>query len=294
MSLDRRRLLHVAGAVAAIAPLGVAAQPTAELRILLDSASPTAAGIARALDLRFDRVTAVTDIRQLRATPAPKFYVAIGADALSAVAGEQLNAPALALLVSRQAYERIVAGRTDAITGIYADPSPANQMRLIRAVFRRRVTVGSLVSQTSSHLIDLLSDAAAVNDLTLHAEVYEPALGLSRNLLRIANAAAVLAFPDAGVYPSHQLRELLEATYRRRQPVFGFSSALVAAGTLASAFSDPDDLATQIAGMAQELAHRRLPSAQYPRYWRVSVNESVARSLNIVLDASVYQMGDRP
>jgi ABC-type uncharacterized transport system substrate-binding protein len=140
----------------------------------------------------------------------------------------------------------------------------------------------------------VLREAASAADLSLHAELYEPQLGITRNLLRIADAAAVLAFPDAGIYSTQNLRELLEATYRRRQPVIGFSSALVAAGTLASAVSDADDLAAQVAGLAMEFAERRLPPARYPRYWRVAINESVARSLNVLVDPSVLRLGDRP
>lgn len=238
-------------------------------------------------------MSAVSDVRQLRVVPAPRFYVAIGAGSLAATVGERLNAPSVSMLASRQAYERIAAGRESGVTGIYAEPAPMNQMRLIRALLRRRVTVGALISRGSVPMADVLREAATIHGLTLHAEVYEPDLGLSRNLLRIADAAAVLAFPDAGVYTTPNLRELLEATYRRRQPVFGFSSALVAAGTLASAISEADDLAAQVAGFASDLTERRIPPPQYPRYWRVAVNESVARSLNVVVEPSVLGMGDR-
>jgi len=271
-----------------------AQQSSATVRILFDESSTAAVEMVRALGTRFSRVSAVGDIKQLRASPAPRLYVAIGAEALADAAGERLNAPAVALLASRQAFDRIARGREATFTAIYAEPAPTNQFRLTRAIFKRRVTVGVLVSEASTPTTDLLREAASANDLSLHAEIYDPQLGLSRNLLRIADAAAVLAYPDAGVYSMQNLRELLEATYRRRQPVIGFSSALVAAGTLASAFSDADDLAAQVAGIAADLAERRVPAAQYPRYWRVAVNESVARSLNVVVDPSVLRLGDRP
>jgi putative tryptophan/tyrosine transport system substrate-binding protein len=223
--LDRRRLLRVASALVTASPFITEAQQTSAIRVLFDEASPAAADLVRNLGSRFGRVIAVNDVRQLRASLPPRFYVAIGAEAMAAAAEDRLNSPVLALLASRQAYERVVRGRDDSITGIYAERAPSNQMRLIRVVLRRRVTVGVLVSRASLSAIDMLRDAAAAHDLALHAEVYEPQLGLSRNLLRIVDAAAVLAIPDAGVYLAQNLRELLEATYRRRQPVFGFSSA---------------------------------------------------------------------
>lgn len=293
---DRRRLLGAAGLLVATLPDGVRCQQGPALRILFDDSSPAAVDLVRTLGARFGRVASVSDVRLLRATPPPRFYVAIGAGALASLATERLNAPLLALLVSRQAFERIAgaSGRDSAITAIYAEPAPLHQMRVIRALFRRGVTVGVLVSRTSASMADVLREAALAQGLSLHVEIYEPDLRLSRNLLRIADAAAVLAYPDAAIYSTQNLRELLEATYRRRQPVIGFSAALVVAGTLASAVSDADDLASQVAALAPEMSDRRLPPAQYPRYWRVAINDRVARSLDVIVEPSVRGMGDRP
>jgi ABC-type uncharacterized transport system substrate-binding protein len=126
------------------------------------------------------------------------------------------------------------------------------------------------------------------------AEPYDPSIGLSRNLLRLAVADALLIFPDSGIYNPQSLRELLESTYRRRQPVFGFSEALVKAGTLASAFSSADDIAAHLAELLVAISDGRLPPPQYPRFWRVAINDNVARSLDIVLDDSARSLGDRP
>jgi putative tryptophan/tyrosine transport system substrate-binding protein len=123
---------------------------------------------------------------------------------------------------------------------------------------------------------------------------YDPAIGMTRNLLRLAAADALLIYPDGDIFNPASLRELLESTYRRRQPVFGFSEALVEAGTLASAFANADDLAAHLVELVGALAEGRLPPPQYPRYWRVAINDNVARSLDIVIDGFTRSMGDRP
>ena len=46
--------------------------------------------------------------------------------------------------------------------------------------------------------------------------------------------------------------------------------------------------------MLESAAAGRLLDAQYPRYWRVAVNESVARSLNVIVDDTVRKLGNRP
>lgn len=266
------------------------------MRVLCDESSPAAAELVRAIGARFDRLVAVGDSRQLRATSAPLAYLAIGADALVAASAEPLNAPLVSILVSRQAFERIVpaANRLSSTTAIHAEPAPANQMQVVRALFRRRVTVGALVSPSTAYMAELIAHVGRLHGLEVHTEVFDAAMGLSRNLLRISDAAAVLVFPDADVYPPRNLRELLETTYRRRQPVIGFSAALVTAGTLASAVSNADDLAAHLAALVPDLSERRIPPSQYPRYWRVAVNNNVARSLDVVVAPDVRQLGVRP
>jgi len=47
-------------------------------------------------------------------------------------------------------------------------------------------------------------------------------------------------------------------------------------------------------GLLPELQAGRLPEPTYPRFWRVAVNETVARSLNIVVSDEVRHLGNKP
>jgi ABC-type uncharacterized transport system substrate-binding protein len=167
-------------------------------------------------------------------------------------------------------------------------------MRLIAALYKRTVTVGALISEQSTFMLPLLQRAATDHRLELAVTVADPDVSLSRNLLRLASATVLLIFPDTSLYTPASLRELLESTYRRRQPVVGFSEELVAAGTLASAYSDADDVAAQLQPLLTAIADGRIPEPQYPRYWRVAINDSVARSLDIVIDEPARRLGERP
>lgn len=295
-NLPRRRdLLRLAGGLLLAA--NPSAQTRGELRVLLAGETQQHAALVRAVRERWPRIAPYTDLSAARADrPAPLAYVAVGPRALRAALALALDAPLLSVLVSRQAYVQLVdRGQAPrGVTGIYAEPSPAQQMRTIAAVFRRRVTVGALVSASSRYVEPLLRDAAAIAGLSLVVEAHVPSISLSRNLLRLAAADALLIFPDSEVYTPESLRELLESTYRRRQPVFGFSEALVNAGTLASAYASENDLAAHLVESLGTVSDGRVPAPQYPRYWRVAINENVARSLDIVIDDSARSLGDRP
>ena len=167
-------------------------------------------------------------------------------------------------------------------------------MRLISAIYNRPVTVGALISKQSVYIVPLLEAAARLHGLKLELLAVDPGPNLTRSLNRLSAAQLVLIFPDAALYTAQSLRELLESTYRRRLPVIGFSAALVAAGTLASAISEGNEVAAQIESILDLSTVGRWPDPQYPRYWRVALNESVARSLDIVVDDRVRSIGEQP
>jgi hypothetical protein len=88
--------------------------------------------------------------------------------------------------------------------------------------------------------------------------------------------------------------EPLLSTYRRGQPMIGFSTSMVAAGTLAAAYTGVDDTIAHLGEVVDSLQSGRMPEPQYPKYWRVAINESVARSLNVVISDAARGMGNRP
>lgn len=300
MHPGRRLVLRLAGLLACRAALPARAGQTDLVHAILGPDSDRQRAIERALRSRFPRLqtSSAGDLPPIGLRPAA--YVAVGPvamlSALSSASAARLNAPLICTFASRQSFMRAVSSASVEVraTAIYAEPSPVQQMRLIASIYKRTVTVGALVSEQSALVAPLLRQAAAEHRLELDLASVDPDVSLSRNLLRLASATVLLIFPDSAIYTPASLRELLEATYRRRQPVVGFSESLVQAGTLASAYSGVDDTVAQLQSVVGAVAQGRLPAPQYPRYWRVAVNDSVARSMNVVVDDEVRQMGDRP
>jgi hypothetical protein len=295
MPFGRRSVLRLASLLA-LAPAARAVTIDPGLvQVVLGPDSARQQDALRALKSQFAHVRAAVEIPP-PSGPRPVAYVALGPAALQSAAPQKLNAPLVSIFSSRQSFLRTTAAAPPDIraTAIYAEPSPAQQMRLIAALYRRTVVVGVLLSEQSGSMGPLLLQAAAESRLELVVEFADPSAPLSRNLLRLASASVVLIVPDSSLYTPVSLRELLEATYRRRQPVVGFSEGMVAAGTLASAYSAIDDTVQQLRTMVSAVAEGRLPPPQFPRYWRVAVNDSVARSLDIIVDDEVRRLGDRP
>lgn len=296
MSRGRRSLVALAALAPCLLRVADARAARYDLRAIVGPDAQRHAEALDALRARFGNVPVDDGRRAPSQAPRPTAYIALGPLALQAALDARLDAPVVALFASRQSYERAVAAALPprGVTAIYGEPHPEQQMRLIASLYKRPVAVGTLLSDATAHLEPMLRDAAAVYGLRLEVVRIRAGAGLTRSLNLLDAASVLLIQPDSDLYTQASLRELLESTYRRRLPVVGFSSALVAAGTLASAYSSAGDIAAQLEGLLEQIVTRRLPPPRYPTYWRVAVNDSVARSLDVVVDAAVRSLGDRP
>ena len=83
-------------------------------------------------------------------------------------------------------------------------------------------------------------------------------------------------------------QSLLLTTYRANIPVIAFSHAYVRAGALAAVYSTPEQIGQQTGEAILRLNQSgswNLPKPQYPKYFSVSVNSQVARSLGLEIES---------
>jgi putative ABC transport system substrate-binding protein len=292
----RRALVTLALADLVLLRGRATAAAAVELRVILGASTSQQDEALAAIRRRFGPAFADADPRKLQRSSRPTAYVALGAAALQAALAARLDAPLVSLFASRQAFEQAVelGAAGTAATAIYGEPAPDQQMKLIASVYKRPVTVGVLLSSQTAHMETLLRRSAIGSGLNLEAVQVDAGAGLTRSLNRLAGATVLLVVPDGALYTPTSLRELLESTYRRRLPVIGFSAALVAAGTLASAFTDIEDTVVQLGSLVDQIAAGRLPAPRYPAFWRTAVNDNVARSLDVAIDEDTRRLGARP
>ena len=109
-------------------------------------------------------------------------------------------------------------------------------------------------------------------------------LPLLRDLLQQNDA--LLMLPRRSIYNRDSLKGVLLTSYRYRKPAISYSPAHVKAGALASVYSSPTDIGRHLA----LLVNRRLedpswqwPAFEYARFYTISTNRRVARSLSLDL-----------
>jgi hypothetical protein len=211
-------------------------------------------------------------------------YIAIGPVALRDVAARKDDCVVISAFTSSQVWRAVAAGaaprRAAAMTAVYAEPAPADQLRLVALLYKRPVHVAAIIGGATGYLKGLLDGAASFEELA-------PGEDINRALNNIAPNQVLLAMPDSAVYNADTIRNILLSTYRHKQGVIGFSADMVKAGALASTYSNIEDINAQVAEMAAGfVASGVLAAPQFPRYFSTIVNQGVARSLDIDVAAA--------
>ena len=255
----------------------------------LERGAPERGGVLRA------DIALVTPAEYLSAPPsvATRLFITVGAGASGLLAVRQSRVPQIATLLPASSFEQIMqtSGRKPSanFSAVYLSQPFARQMDLVRIALPEARRVGVLLGADSQAQAAALQAASQSRGLDLVTAVVPPGELAYPALQRVLEDADLLmALPSPQVYNSSSIQNILLASYRARVPFIGFSASYVQAGAVAAVSSTPAMVSRQTAVMARNLLMGRgLPGApQYPQDFTVNVNEQVARSLGLKLDAA--------
>lgn len=291
--ITRRALLL--GLAAAVAAADSRAEGRPEIRALVADDGTPSRELVEALRRRLPTLS-VASIQTKPIRRPNTLTLAIGPAALQAALRDEGDGPLLSLFTSQATFARLLsnAANTKRVSAIYAEASPESQLQLVRSIYERRVTVGVMLSDASSSMEGRLDREARRVDVELRLRRVPAGANVVRELNDLVGADVLLALPDSTVYSASTIPALLDSLFRRGKPMVGFTSSLVGAGALASAVASPDDVAAQVEQLLAEGDPSKLPEPGYPSFWQVTINEQVARSLNVVISESVRSLGVRP
>lgn len=281
-----RCLLAAVAAACAFAAQSVAAEEVAKgYRFQIVTADDSAV-TRRIVDDLYKRLSPVfaqfrTELGQRRRM----LVVTIGPAALHDIAQKGCDCAVISAFTSSQVFRAVAAGlppaRSAAMTAVYAEPAPSDQLRLVSLLYGRPVRIAAILGRETDFLKPALQGPVEVQDFSGGDDI-------NRILSRIAQTEVLLALPDSAVYNTENIRNILLSTYRHKQAVIGFSADMVKAGALATTYSDIEDIDAQVAEMAAGyVASGALPAPQFPRYFRTAVNEGVAKSLDVRVSDAV-------
>lgn len=234
------------------------------------------------------------------APPSAKLYVTLGAEAASVLARSNLAVPVLCTLLPRSSFEAALqmSGRKPSaqFSALFLDQPLSRQLELVRLALPTARRVGVLRGGEVLTEASVLKPMVQARGLQLTEVVVGAGDSLFPAIKEVLEASDVLlALPDAKVYNSNTVQNILLASFRAKVPMVAFSPAYVRAGALLAVHVTPVQVGLQAAALAGSvLQGKSLPEAPvYSREFEVSVNEHVARSFGLTLDPQTLRQSLR-
>ena len=170
---------------------------------------------------------------------------------------------------------------------LYIEQPLGRYLHLINSVFPEGTRITSLFGPLAEQNRIELGRQARLQGVSLR----EVVLGSEQDLASVLNdilpqTQVLLTLPDPEVINSKTAKTLIYGAFRHHVPLVGYSQAIVKAGALMAVYSTPEELGRQAAELVSaSLSSRQRPIPRYswPRYYSVSVNFQVARSIDITL-----------
>lgn len=217
--------------------------------------------------------------------------VSIGVKAARLVSSSETPIPKLYTLIPYSSAASLKLNETSKnVSAIYLDQPYIRQLNLIKLFKTDKQVLGVLFGPATSALRTLLEMAANNLKIPIETESVTEEAEVGPALRRILESSDILlALPDPIVYNRDTIFNILLSSYHNQIPVIGFSASYVNAGAMLAVFSTPSDIGIHIAETIRQFVisdGNDLPDAEFPRYFSVEVNGSVARSLDINLPAS--------
>jgi hypothetical protein len=200
-----------------------------------------------------------------------------------------MRPPTLSLLVNKGGYEEAVpeSWRTSkrSSTAIYLDQPFGRQLDLLQLALPDRTRIGVVFGPNSKSKEDDLRELGRARSLQFNfatiersADVYPGVQGV------LAQSDVFLALREA--FDDSTAVGLLRASYSAGVPVMTYYRDMVRAGAILGLYSSNQQIARQASEVAKQiLIEGTVPAPDYPRYYTVAVNATVARALGIRIES---------
>jgi len=191
------------------------------------------------------------------------------------------DSPVVAVFVSRESAQRRSAILKSAI---YVEPPLSRQITLSKILLGSDVRLGVLVSDAFA--ASAADEVAKVQrDDLVNIYPLSDLNNLNRTLIELlADNQALVGVYDSELYSPGNIKNILITAYRQNRPLIGPSSAYIKAGSLASTYSDLDDVSKRLIEiLSTGLNNKQWAKQDYNPYFQVRYNEQVGRSLNLSL-----------
>ena len=217
--------------------------------------------------------------------------ITVGSKAAKAVSAIKTNSPVLCVMLPKRSFQSIMEGvdsqNQSRFSAMFLDQPLLRKFNLIRVALPEYKNVGVILGPATQAKHSEIKRIAAMGNIKLYSKNIQTSDALVNALNEVLDSNDILlTIADPVVVNRNTLHSLFMTSYMKRIPVVGYSRAYVQAGALLAVYSTPVQLGKQAGEILRQIVKsgKQLSSdVYYPKYFSVSVNKRVAKSLGILL-----------
>lgn len=226
--------------------------------------------------------------------------VAIGTAAATEALKQESNVPLLNIFIPKNAYEAL---RPDNMLPTSQKPVTARKVSAIYLdqPLKRLITLAYLLKPETKKLGTIFGPISRSAQPEIERLAKTSGMELKYDFLTkednpvstlkpvVTESELFIAIPDHAILNKAIARWILYLSFQHKIPVIGFSNAYTNAGAIASVYSSPEDIGKQAAEAIVNWlknGNDTIWKPVYPRYFTLSTNPAVARSLGISLPSN--------
>ena len=205
--------------------------------------------------------------------------VTIGAAAFRAAVDNDDGRPIVAAYLSSTEFTAALGdrGRSSHVTAVFSNPDPLDELALARAILGH-APIGVFDSPAVHSLVSRLVERGVT------AIPVAPNESVDAVLRGADPFDVILVLPDPSTFNGANIGHVVRALYQQRKVLVGYSDTLTRVGSLASVYPSSDGIARGVRDVLEQYAARHaMPDPLFVSDVDVSLNDRLARSLNIVL-----------
>ncbi|NOY67671.1 MAG: hypothetical protein GXP13_09750 [Gammaproteobacteria bacterium] len=220
-----------------------------------------------------------------------KLLVTVGSKAAKKMSQLDSKKAVLNTLLPKRSYQLIIKEvdnkNLQRYSAVFIDQPLSRKLDLIRIALPDIKNVGVILGPSTASRKKELSDIALKKNIRIESKTINKTGELLSTLNDVLDDNEVLlTIADPVVINRSTLQSLFMTSYMKRIPVVGYSRAYVRAGALIAVYSTPKQLAQYTGELIVDMLKGSKMAARklyYPKYFSVSINERVARSLGLFL-----------
>ena len=215
-------------------------------------------------------------------------FITIGSKALYTTWKQFSNKKIFSLLVSQEKIKKITASSPYAnqLYGLYLEQSLNRQLLLAQQLIPGIHSIGFLTTPDNFTELQKQLKYSPI-DAAFEIQTVRDQKSLGRALSHIIQTSELLiTLAEPEIYNRSSLRNILLSSYRNNIPLLGLNKAFVDAGCLAAVYTKTELFAQETAEIiTKAIVNGELPKINYAKYYEVSLNHKVARSLGLYLQS---------